>query len=74
MASVSLSLKRGVDGFNIVDFTVGTLATNADDIELRFNLADANSVALTRKDVFKALEAFERAMQSGALITNAPPL
>jgi len=74
MAAVSLSISRGVDGFKVSDFTVGTSAPGAGDIELRFNLTDSNAAALTRKDVFKALEAFERALNSGPLITNAPPL
>ena len=74
MTAVSLSISRGVDGFKVSDFTVGTSAPGAGDIELRFNLTDTNSAALTRKDVFKALEAFELALNSGPLITNAPPL
>lgn len=74
MASVSFSIKRGVDGFQIKDFTIGTLATNADDFEVRINLADANSVATTRLDVQKALQAFERALASGAIFSNKPPL
>jgi hypothetical protein len=37
-----------VDGFKIDDFTIGTLATNADDIELRVNLTDSNAANLTR--------------------------
>lgn len=74
MASVSFSIKRGKDGFAISDFTVGTLATNADDFELRVNLADANSVATTREDAVRALDAFKRALLSGALVSNKPPL
>ena len=74
MASVSFSLKRCVDGFKISDFTVGALAPNADEIELRVNLIDANGVNLTRKDVVKALEAFERVMESGPLFTTSPIL
>lgn len=62
MAAISLSIKRGVDGFKISDFTVSTLAPNANDIELRFNTTDANAAAVTMKDVVKALEAFERAV------------
>lgn len=74
MAAVSFSIKRGKDGFRVSDFTVGTQAPNADDVEVRINLTDANSKALTRKDVVIALEAFTRALESGAIFSNAPPL
>ena len=73
MAAVSFSIKRGKDGFKISDFTIGTLAPNADDFEVRINLTDANSVNVTRKDVIIALEAFERAIESGAIFSNKPP-
>jgi hypothetical protein len=74
MASISFSIKRGVDGFKISDFTTGTLATNADDIELRFNTTDALGAVLTRKDVVKAIEAFERVLESGPIFTTTPVL
>lgn len=65
MAAISLSINRGVDGLKgSADFTVGTLAPNANDIELRFNTTDANSAAITMKDVIKALMAFERAVET----------
>lgn len=74
MAAVSYSIKRGKDGFKISDFTIGTLAPNADDIELRVNLTDTNSAALTRKDVQLILDAFERLNLSGAIFSTKPPL
>jgi hypothetical protein len=64
MAAISLSIKRGVDGFKITDFTVGTLAPGANDFELRFNTTDANAKAVTMLDVKKAIEAFIRATQT----------
>ena len=70
MAAISLSTTRGVDGFKISDFTYGTLAPNANDVELRFNTTDANSVVLTRLDIIKILEAFTRALESDALFTT----
>lgn len=66
MASISLSIAHGVDGFKISDFTVGVLAPNAGDFELRFNTTNTNSALITIKEVFKALEAFERAILSDA--------
>ncbi len=70
MASVSYSIARGLDGFKIADYTHGTLATNANDVELRVNLLDGNGVALTIKDVIKALEAFERAVVDGTMFKS----
>jgi hypothetical protein len=74
MAAISFSIKRGVDGFKISDFTIGVLAPNADDIEFRFNTTDTNAALLTRKDLHKALEAFERAVESGPIFTTTPVL
>lgn len=74
MAAVSFSIKRGKDGFKVSEFTIGTLAPNADEFELRVNLADANSAATTRKDVIQALDAFKRVIESGATFSNKPPM
>lgn len=65
MAAISLSIKRGVSGSKISDFTPGTLAPGANDVELRFNTTDANSVLLTKKDIHLALKAFEVALEQG---------
>jgi len=74
MAAVSFSKKRGVDGFKITDFTIGTLVPGADDMEIRINLTDANGANVTRKDVMLFLEALERVVTSGALFSNNPIL
>lgn len=74
MTAVSLSIRRGADGFKLNDFTVGTSAPGTLDIEFRFNLLDANSHAVTRKDLHNALMAIERALLESSLLTNAPPL
>lgn len=77
MTAVSLSISRGVDGFKISDFTVGTSAPGAGDIELRFQLLDTNSKPLLEKDVILACEAFIRALLTGGnnvFVTNSPPL
>ena len=74
MASISFSIKRGVNGFKISDFTAGALAPNADEIELRVNLIDGQTANLTRKDVQVALEAFERLFASGPIFTTSPIL
>jgi hypothetical protein len=77
MTAVSLSISRGTDGMKISDFTVGTSAPGAGDIELRFNLLDTNSHALFEKDVILACKAFIRALEWGGAtvnVTNSPPL
>jgi hypothetical protein len=74
MAAISFSINRGVDGFKISDLTTGVLAPNANDIEFRFNTTDALGAVLTRKDLIKALEAFERAIESGPIFTTTPVL
>jgi hypothetical protein len=66
MTAVSLSVNRGVDGFQIKDVTIGTSAPGTGDIELRFNLTDTNSVNLTREDVIvRAMNAFRTAILQG---------
>jgi hypothetical protein len=74
MAALSLSIKRGRDGFLITDFTAGALAPNADDIEVRWNTTDLNGAGVTRKDVHNALLAFQRAFESDAMFVNPPGL
>jgi hypothetical protein len=61
MTAVSIAINRGQSGFALSDFVVAASApTGSADIEFRFQLLDANSVPLTRKDLHLALEAFER--------------
>jgi hypothetical protein len=74
MAAISFSTTRGVDGFKISDFTFGTLAPNAGDVEFRFNTTDTNSAVLTRKDLVQILEAFTRVIESGPIFTTTPVL
>jgi hypothetical protein len=65
MAAISWSIARGVDGFKNSDFTVGTLAPNANDFEFRYNKTDANSKNINMKDALIALKAFIRAVETG---------
>ncbi len=65
MAAISVAINRGVDGFKITDYTVGTAApTGGTDIELRFNTTDQLGAPVTMKNVLIALEAFERAIMT----------
>jgi hypothetical protein len=63
MASISISTSRGLAGVKASDYTTGTLAPNAGDIELRFNTTDTNSKPLTQKDVVLALDMFKRQIE-----------
>ncbi len=77
MAAISISIARGKDGFRINDFTVGTLAPGANDVELRFNTTDGLGAPMTMKAVLVALEAFERAItttDSNVSIISIPTL
>lgn len=56
MASHYISLNRGESGFAQSDFTTGTSSTAGDAIELRI----LDGASLSKLDVEKALEAFER--------------
>lgn len=75
MAAVSVSITRGFDGSKISDFTPATSVPGAGDIELRVNLLDGQSAAVTRKDVYMALKAFQRWFDSFPVDqTLLPPL
>jgi hypothetical protein len=74
MAGISLSIGRGVEGTKMSDITVGTSTPGTGDIELRFNVLDTNSHALTRKDVILGCKAFIRSLEEGKLITSTPVL
>jgi hypothetical protein len=65
MAAISLSMSHGAFGNDISDFTVGTLAPNAGDFEVRLNTTDTNSKNISRYDMIVALRAFIRALEQG---------
>jgi hypothetical protein len=66
MTAVSIQMQRGTDGFLLTDFTVGTAAPATQDFEVRYQLLDGNSVALTRKDIHNMISAVMRLiMQNG---------
>jgi hypothetical protein len=75
MASISIAMLRGVDGFQLFatsgptgtgipaagSFVIGTAApTSPYDFELRINTTDQNSANVNKKDVQLALRAFDR--------------
>jgi len=52
MTAVSISVSRGVALNKITDFTVGTSAPGAGDIEIRFNVLDAQSHNMNIQDEY----------------------
>jgi hypothetical protein len=74
MAAISLSIAHGVDGMKISDFTVGTLAPNAGDFEVRLNTTNANSKNISHFEMIRAIEAFIRALQQGGNHVNVVTL
>lgn len=74
MSNHFVAINRGTDGFKISDFTFGTSSSASSDVELRIADVDGQSKVMTRKDIIIALEAFERAIESGAILTTFPPL
>jgi hypothetical protein len=74
VANHYIAINRGKSGFAINDFTFAAASTAGADIELRIADLDANGKPLTRLDVVKALEAFERVMTSGKTYTGFPVL
>ena len=71
MTAVSFSVNRGVsnDMNPLSSLTIGTLAPNANDVELRFNTTDANGKNMNDKDIIIALENFRRAiLQNGTTV------
>lgn len=67
MADHYVSLNRGVEGFKYSDFTTGTSSTATDKIELRV----LDGAGLTKVDVIKALEAFERFFENAQQVKTA---
>ena len=70
MAAISISMAHGASGNKISDFTVGTLAPNAGDFELRYNTTDTNSKNILHHEVIIALKCFIRAIEQGGATVN----
>lgn len=67
MASHYVSLNRGITGFKSSDFTTGTSSAATDKIELRV----LDGAGLTKVDVIKALDAFERFFENAQQVSAA---
>jgi hypothetical protein len=65
MAAVSISIAHGGGGMKMSDFTVGTLAPNAGDVEVRFNTTDSQSKSMSHQEVAVLLETIIRQLLTG---------
>lgn len=65
MAAQSISIAQGAAGMKMSDFTVGTLAPNAGDVEVRYNTTDTNSKNILRHDVIVLLYTIIRQLENG---------
>lgn len=65
MSSVSISIAHGAGGLKMSDFTVGTLAPNAGDVEVRFNNTDSNSKNISDHEIVILLRTIIRQIEGG---------
>lgn len=65
MSSFSLSLNHGASGLKMSDFTVGTLAPNAGDVEVRCNNTDGNSKNISDLDIVIMLRLIIQQIEAG---------
>lgn len=78
MTAVSFSMNRetGGFGFKMSDVTVGSLAPNAGDVEMRFQVLDGQSKNMNDLEIILIMKAFIRWLENGGgtaiAITNQP--
>lgn len=65
MSSVSISMAQGKSGMLMSDFTIGTSAPGAGDVEVRFNNTDTNSHNILDHEVVIMLRAIIRQIENG---------
>ena len=65
MSSASISLSHGASGMKMSDFTTGTLAPNAGDVEVRFNNTDTNGKNILDHEIVIMLRAIIRQIENG---------
>ena len=66
MTAVTISSTRGASDTDPLNYTIETSAPTSNfDFELRYNLLDQNSVAITKKDLVLFIEAVIRGLESG---------
>jgi hypothetical protein len=67
MADHYVSLNRGIEGSKYSDFTTGTSSVATDKIELRI----LDGAGMTKVDVIKALDSFERFFENAQQVSAA---
>ena len=72
MTAVCISSTRGCNEFSSANYTIATSAPTASfDFELRYNLLDQNSNAITKKDLWRFLYVLmKQLVKSGILGTQ----
>jgi hypothetical protein len=65
MTAVNIYFSRGTDDNKSANFTVGTSGPAGGDFELRYNLLDGSSVAVTKKDLVKYMKAMIKHINEG---------
>lgn len=65
MTAFSVSISHGAGGNKMADFTVGTLAPNAGDVEVRANNTDTNSKNISDHEIVIMLRAIIRQIENG---------
>lgn len=65
MASFSLSISQGAGGLKMSDFTAGTLAPNAGDVEVRANNTNTNGKNISDHEVVVMLMTIIRQIENG---------
>ena len=71
MTAVCISSTRGVQPDKPANYTIATSApTSTFDFELRYNLLDQNSVAITKRDLVLFLEALIDGLEHGGKLST----
>jgi hypothetical protein len=65
MAAFSISISHGVGGMKMSDYTIGTLAPNAGDVEVRVNNTDTNSHNISDHEAVILLRNIIRVIEGG---------
>ena len=65
MTAFSISIAHGAGGLKMSDYTVGTLAPNAGDVEIRANNTDTNSKNILDHEIVIMLRNIIRIIENG---------
>ena len=69
MTAVRIASTRGCNEWNSANYTIGTDAPTASfDFELRYNLLDQNSNAITKKDLWRFLYVLMKQLVKSGII------